>query len=89
VGLQLVRAPTGAGAHYEEARAVESGADFAQKVAIAAKEMRDAALGVGLVHRSGRIGADFSKVVREASELAAILAASAKTARSRAGPGTR
>jgi hypothetical protein len=43
----------------------------------------------GLVHRSGWIGADFSNVVREASELAAILAASARTARSRADPGTK
>ncbi len=79
----------GAGANYEEARAAESRADFAHKAAVAAKEMRQAVYWLGLVHRSGWIPADLSKVVHEASELAAILGASARTARSRAEPGTK
>ena len=84
LGLQLVRAARGAGANYEEARAAESRADFAPKVAVAAKEMRQTVYWMGLVHRSGWIPADLCKVVREASELAAILGASARTARARA-----
>jgi four helix bundle protein len=86
----LVRAATGAGANYEEARAApESRADFAHNVSVATKEMREAVYWTGLIHRSGWIAADLGYVVREASELAAILGASARTARSRAKPGTK
>jgi four helix bundle protein len=85
----LVRAATGAGANYEEARAAESRADFAHNVSVAAKECARPSTGGALIHRSGWIAADLGYVVREASELAAILGASARTARSRAKPGTK
>ncbi len=84
VTLQLFRSATGAGANYEEARAAESSADFVHKVAVAAQEMREACYWFGLVHRSGWLDADLTPVVREANELAAILGASARTARARA-----
>jgi four helix bundle protein len=86
VALELIRAATGAGANYEEARAAESRADFAHKVGLAAKEMREACYWLGLVHRCGWFEEDLSRVVREANELAAILGASARTARARATP---
>jgi len=82
--LQLFRSATGAGANYEEARAAESRADFVHKVGVAAKEMREACYWFGLVHRSGWLDADLTSIVREAGELAAILGASARTARARA-----
>ena len=73
-----------AGANDEEARAAESRADFVHKVGVAAKEMREACYWFGLVHRSGWLDADLTSIVREAGELAAILGASARTARARA-----
>jgi four helix bundle protein len=81
VGNQLVRSATGAGANYDEARAAESRADFIHKVSIAAKEMREACYWIGLVAGSGWVKDDLRPMLREASELAAILAASARTAR--------
>ncbi len=81
VGLQLVRSGTGAGSNYEEGRSAESRADFVHKVAVAAKEMREACYWTALVARSGWIEEDLSPVLREASELAAILGASVRTAR--------
>jgi four helix bundle protein len=38
---QLTRSATAAGANYEEARCAESRADFAHKISIAAKELRE------------------------------------------------
>jgi four helix bundle protein len=39
---QLVRAATGGGSNYEEARGAESRADFVHKTSVAAKEVREA-----------------------------------------------
>jgi len=86
VAIQLIRSATGAGANYEEARAAESRADFVHKVGIAAKEAREASYWIGLVQRSGWFEDDLRALVREANELAAILGASARTAKSRAHP---
>jgi len=83
VSLQLVRSATSAGANYEEARAAESRGDFVHKLGIAAKEMREACYWVALVARSGLVTANLKDMLGEASELAAILGASARTARLR------
>jgi four helix bundle protein len=84
VGAQLVRCATGGGANYEEARAAESREDFAHKAAIAAKEMREAVFWLSLAQRSGWVLSDLASLVIEAQELAAILGASARTARQNA-----
>ena len=84
VGSQLIRSATGAGANYEEARAAESRDDFVHKVGIAAKEIREAGYWLTLIHRVGWSDRSLVTTVREASELAAILGASARTARARA-----
>ena len=81
VALQWVRSATSAGANYEEARAAESRDDFAHKVSVAAKEAREAGYWTALVHRARWLGSELEPMQREASELAAILAASARTAR--------
>jgi four helix bundle protein len=80
VFIQLVRSATSAGANYEEARAAESRADFVHKVGVAAKEMREAWYWVCLVGEAGWVK-DVHPLRIEAGELAAILSASARTAR--------
>lgn len=82
VASQLVRAATAGGANYEEARASESRADFIHKLGIATKELREAAFWLRLVERSAMTTLPLRATWSEANQLAAILAASARTARS-------
>jgi four helix bundle protein len=81
--VQLGRCASSPGANYAEARAAQSRADFVHKVTIAAKEMRETSYWLALVHRAGWLKKDVLPLVREAEELTAILAASARTARGR------
>jgi four helix bundle protein len=84
VADQHVRAATSAGANYEEARAAESTSDFVHKIRIAAKEIREASYWTNLVLRSGWIKVEgLPQLADEALQLAAILGASARTARAR------
>lgn len=82
LGRQLLRAATAGGANYEEARSAESRADFAHKVSLAAKEIRESwywlrlSAEAELTQRSAA-----AALGDEAGELVAILTASAKTAR--------
>ena len=78
---QLARSATGAGANYEEARAAESRDDFVHKVLISAKETRETAFWLALLARSNQSSPEAVRLLSEANELAAILAASARTAR--------
>jgi len=82
---QLVRAATGGGSNYEEARGAESRADFIHKVGVANKEMREALYWLRLVQDAEVVvgGEQLPSLVREADELVAILTASIKTARQR------
>jgi four helix bundle protein len=80
---QLARCASSPGANYAEARAAQSRADFVHKVTIAAKEMRETVYWLALIHRTGWLDNDLLPLVREAEELTAILAASARTARGR------
>jgi four helix bundle protein len=84
VASQIVRSGTSAGANYEEARAAESRADFIHKVSLATKEIRETIFWLRLIQRSSNVNVD--DAVREACELAAILVASARTARARQEP---
>ncbi len=82
VARQLTRSGTSGGANYEEARSAESRADFAHKVLIAAKEVRESVYWLRLIQRAGLVAGDrLSGTVREGNELVAILKASANTAR--------
>jgi four helix bundle protein len=81
---QLVRAATGGGSNYEEARGAESRADFIHKVGVANKEMREALYWLRLVEDAELVaGEHLHALVREADELVAILTASIKTAKQR------
>ena len=85
VGRQLLRAATAGGANYEESRSAESRADFAHKVSIAAKEIRESRYWLSLISEAGlQSRLDVTQLLNESGELIAILTASAKTAK--AGP---
>lgn len=81
VMTQLVRAASGGGSNYEEARAAESRADFVHKVSISAKEAREALYWLRLIERAQLLETPVAALVREADELVAILTSSAKTAK--------
>jgi four helix bundle protein len=84
VARQLTRAGTSGGANYEEARSAESRADFAHKVLVAAKEVRESVYWLRLIERAGLVRSDrLAAAIAEGGELVAILRASANTARSR------
>jgi four helix bundle protein len=91
LGRQLVRAATGGGANYEEARGAESRADFIHKVAIANKEVRETLYWLRLAQDVALIAdeQELGVYIREAEELCAILRASINTARSREASGAR
>ena len=84
VARQLVRAATGGGANYEEARGAESRADFIHKVGVANKEVREALYWLRLSQDAALfVGDDLDALIREADELVAILTSSINTARQR------
>jgi four helix bundle protein len=80
VRLQWVKAATSAGANYEEARAAESGDDFAHKAAVATKEVREARYWARLAASGWRLPS-VAEFLQESIELSSILAASVRTAR--------
>jgi four helix bundle protein len=86
VARQLIRAASAGGAIYEEARGAESRADFVHKIGIATKEARESLYWLKLIHRAELApGHSVQKLIGEASELVAILTASGRTAKARAG----
>ena len=85
VAQQLARAGTAAGANYEEARNAESRADFIHKVRLAAKEVGETLYWLRLAHGAG-IAPLAPALIFDANQLAAILNASAATARANSVP---
>ncbi len=83
VAFQLIRSATSGGGNYEEARAAERRDDFVHKVGIAAQEMRESLYWLRLIQGTGWAVVGLGPAIREAGELAAILGASARTARTR------
>jgi len=83
IATQLVRCVSSSGANYEEARRAESRADFVHKVSIAAKELGEAVYWLRLCARARAEPQIFHPMIDESNELAAILVASARTARKR------
>ena len=83
VASQLIRSATSGGANYEEARAAESRDDFVHQVGLAAKEVRESLYWLRLIQGTGWAVGGVGPAIREAGELAAILGASARTARAR------
>ena len=82
----MTRSSTAGGANYEEARCVESRAHFAHKCNVAGKEVRESVYWLRVVGEAGLSrNPKLELLVREGNELTAILKASAKTAKARAG----
>lgn len=82
---QLVRSAMSVGANYEEARGTDSRADFCHKLQIALKEMRETRYWLCLIQKAEMIGAaPMEPLVKEATELRAILAKAVATARGKA-----
>jgi len=86
---QLERCGPAGGSNYEEARGAESPADFIHKTSIALKEVRETRYWLRLAARADLLDrtGDLAVLIDEADQLAAILTASANTARLRAGRG--
>jgi four helix bundle protein len=89
IARQLVRAGTGGGANYEEARGAESRADFIHKLGVANKEVREALYWLKLVQDTElMVDGSVDVLVGEANELVAILSSSIRTARDRDASGS-
>jgi len=74
---QLVRAATSAGANYFEARGAESRADFAHKLQLCLKELRETEYWLRLLERSGQDpGETLGRLRAECDELVRILVSS-------------
>lgn len=78
---QLLRSGTAPGAHYAEARSAQSPDDFIYKLAIAAKEMREALYWLNVVAAAYSDDSIAQALIDEADALTAILFQSVKTAR--------
>lgn len=80
VGDQLLRSGTSAGANYEEARGAESKDDFAHKLQIALKELRESNYWLRLLVKSGKLQpALLTGLLDESNQLRAILSKSVAT----------
>jgi four helix bundle protein len=84
---QLLRSGTSAAAHYAEARGGESANDFVHKLKICLKELNETSVWLRIISRSDifpeqRVG----NLLQECQELARIMNASIRTAKSRATP---
>ena len=79
---QLVRAATGGGANYEEARGAESRADFIHKLGIVRKELNETAVWLKIVAQIVAVKPEnIVAILQENLELARIISASIRTAR--------
>ena len=84
VGGQLVRAGTSCGSNYEEACGAESRSDFAHKMSIVLKELKESRFWLRLIRRTEMLPSDRTEpVISECQQLCAIVAKSILTAKRR------
>ena len=84
VGGQLIRAGTSSGSNYEEACGAESRSDFAHKMSIVLKELKESRFWLKLIRRTKML--DFKQtdpMIDECEQLCAIVAKSILTAKRR------
>jgi len=85
VADQLLRSGTSVGANYEEAQGAESKDDFAHKLQIALKELRESNYWLRLLVKSGKISAaQMTSLLDESNQLRAILSKSVAAAKGKA-----
>ncbi len=77
---QLVRCGTSAGANYEEARGAESDKDFAHKLAICLKELRETRYWLKIIVRANLVrSGKMKEIIQESDELCRIIGKSILT----------
>ena len=84
VGGQLIRAGTSGGSNYEEACGAESRSDFAHRMSIVLKELKESRFWLRLIRRTKML--DFKQadpVIDECEQLCAMVAKSILTAKRR------
>ncbi len=70
---QLIKSATSVGANYEEAQAAVSKADFANKVGIALKEIRETNYWIRLLIEITEVNSEWKDLQKESTELMKIL----------------
>ena len=84
ISLQILRSGTAAAPNYAEARGAESRADFIHKLGIVQKELNETSVWLRIVLRISREKTDQTvAILQENIELARIITASIRTAKSR------
>jgi four helix bundle protein len=82
IGDELLRSGTGVGAHYEEAQGAESRGDFAHKLQVALKELRESNYWLRLLDKAGILPAErLAPALDESNQLRAILSKAVATAK--------
>ena len=84
VGGQFVRAGTSCGSNYEEACGAESRSDFAHKMSIVLKELKESRFWLKLIRRTRMLTPEQTNpIIDECEQLCAIVAKSIITAKKR------
>jgi four helix bundle protein len=84
VGGQLIRAGTSCGSNYEEACGAESRSDFAHKMSVVLKELKESRFWLRLISRTEMLTSNHTEpVLDECQQLYAIVAKSILTAKRR------
>ena len=84
VGGQLIRAGTSGGSNYEEACGAESRPDFAHKMSIVLKELKETRFWLSLIRRTKMLDLKYTDpVLDECKQLCAIVAKSIITTKRR------
>jgi four helix bundle protein len=82
IGGQLIRAGTSGGSNYEEACGAESRSDFAHKMSIVLKELKEARFWLKLIHRTRMLTPQHTDpIIDECEQLCAIIGKSVSTAK--------
>ena len=82
VGGQLIRAGTSSGSNYEEACGAESRSDFAHKMSIVLKELKETRFWLRLIRRTKMLDLKYTDLLMdECEQLCAIIAKSIITAK--------
>jgi four helix bundle protein len=82
VGGQLIKAGTSGGSNYEEACGAESRSDFAHKMSIVLKELKESRFWLRLIRRGKMLDPNYTDLmIDECEQLCAIVAKSIITAK--------
>jgi four helix bundle protein len=82
VAGQLIRAGTSCGSNYEEACGAESRSDFAHKMSIVLKELKESRFWLKLIHRTKMLDSLYTDhTIDECGQLCAMVAKSIITAK--------